>query len=67
MDALIGFDLVIYREILALIIIRLEGVTAVTLHMTVVFWCPPIGKEYGHLVDGLWCQGEKISKHVRIF
>ncbi|RUP46373.1 hypothetical protein BC936DRAFT_147035 [Jimgerdemannia flammicorona] len=45
---------------------ELEGVGGVTVHVAVAVWRAAVGKEDGHLVDGLGDQGEEIPKHVRV-
>ena len=45
---------------------QLEGVRAVAVHVPIPVGNPPVAKEEGHLVGGLWAERDEVPEHVGI-
>ena len=52
---------------LILVVDKLEGVTSVSVHVSVAVGCSTVGEQECHLVSGLGTKTNEIPKHVSIF
>ena len=66
LDALVGFEMILHPEGLALRVVPFEGVAAVAVHMAVRGGRAPVGEQDRDLVDGFRREGKEVPEHVGI-
>ena len=64
--SLVRLEVVLHPDVFALLVVPLEGVTAVPVHMAKCGRCTPVGEKDRDLMDGFRGEGQKIPKHIRI-
>ncbi len=62
LDTLVRLEMVLHPEVLALVIVPLEGVAAVAIHVSIGSWCSPAREKNRDLMNGFRCQGQEVPE-----